>query len=200
VTVARPDDRIEAVLLLGALGAAALTFARWGVVPVLAAALVAGAIGLRRGLPLPLAAAAAAAAGAALVHFAVAPEHFREWWGFGTFFVLCGEIQLGWAFLARRRPGPLVLSAGLAGSLFLVALWLLSRTAGLPFGPDPGVPEAAGTADLVAVSLELATALACGRSLVTGLGRVGRALPARAAVVLATAGLTAWALLSLNAA
>jgi hypothetical protein len=35
---------------------------------------------------------------------------------------------------------------------------------------------------------------------VTGLGRVGRALPARAAVVLATAGLTAWALLSLNAA
>jgi hypothetical protein len=199
VTVARPNDRSEAVLLVGALGAAALTFPRWGLVPVLAAALIAGAIGLRRGLPLPLSLAAAAAAGAALVHFAAAPEHFREWWGFGTFFVLCGEAQLGWAFLARRRPGPLVLSAGLAGSLLLVALWLVSRTVGLPFGPEPGVPEAAGPADLVAVSLELATALACGRSLVAGAGRAVWALPARAAVLLATAGLTAWALVSPNA-
>ena len=199
MTVARPNDRTEAVLLLGALGAAALTFPRWGLVPVLAAALVAGAIGLRRGLPLPLSLAAASAAGAAFVHFAVAPEHFREWWGFGTFFVLCGEAQLGWALLARRQPGRLLLSAGLAGSLLLAALWLVSRTAGLPFGPEPGVPEAAGTADLVAVSLELATALACGRMLAAGSARGARALSVRAGTVLATAGLTAWALLSLNA-
>jgi hypothetical protein len=199
VTLARPNDRNEGALLLGALAAAALTFPRWGPAPVAPAALVAAAIGLRRGLPLPLSLAAAAAAGAALVHFAVAPEHFREWWGFGTFFVLCGEVQLGWAFLARRRPGPFVLSAGLAGSLFLVALWLVSRTVGLPFGPEPGMPEPVATADVVAVSLELATALACARLLVTGPGGATRALAARAAAVLATAGLTAWALLSLGA-
>jgi hypothetical protein len=200
VTDAHLNRRTEAVLLLGAFAAAALSFPRWGLLPVLAAALVAGAIGLRRDLPLPLSVAAAAAAGAALVHFAVAPEHFREWWGFGTFFVLCGEAQLGWAFLARRRPGPLALSTGLAGSLLLVALWLVSRTVGLPLGPEPGVPEAAGTADVVAVSLELVTALACGRMLVAGPGRFARALPVRAATGLAAAGLTAWALLSLSPA
>src|SRR5205085_815651 len=113
------------------------------------------------GLPLPFSVAGSATAGAALIHFAVAPEHFHEWWGFGVFFVLCGEAQLGWALLFRRRPGPLLAVVGLTGSLLLVALWLLSRTVGLPLGPDPGVPEAAGTADLVAVSLELMTAFAC---------------------------------------
>ena len=36
---------------------------------------------------MPLAVASATAAGSAVVHFAVAPEHFNEWWGFGLFFV-----------------------------------------------------------------------------------------------------------------
>ena len=117
-------------------------------------------------MPLPLAIASAATAGSALVHFAVAPEHFAEWWGFGLFFVLCAEVQLGWALLLGRIRGPRMLAVGLAGSLLLVALWALSRTTGLPFGPEPGVPEEVGVPDVVSVALELLTAAACAWALV----------------------------------
>jgi hypothetical protein len=35
--------------------------------------------------------------------------------------------------------------------------WVLSRSVGLPIGPEPGVPEAIGLADLSACALELLT-------------------------------------------
>jgi hypothetical protein len=200
VTDVRVNGRTEAMLLIGALGAAVLTFHQWGVIAILVATSAAVAVGVRHGLPLPFSVAGSATAGAAFIHFAVAPEHFREWWGFGVFFVLCGEAQLGWALLLRRRPWPLVAAVGLTGSLLLVALWLVSRTVGLPLGPDPGAPEAAGTADLVAVALELMTAFACSSALLSRVrGRIAWALGVRAAGLLLTGSLTALALLSINA-
>ena len=39
-------------------------------------------------------------------------------------------------------------------------LWLYSRTVGLPFGPEAGVPEPLGLADCAACALELGTLLA----------------------------------------
>lgn len=103
-----------------------------------------------------LAVASASAAAAAAIHFAVAPEHFAEWWGFGLFFVVCGELQLAWALGLRGRT-PRIRRAGAVASLLLVALWAVSRTHGLPFGPEPGVPEEVGMPDLVTVALELVT-------------------------------------------
>jgi hypothetical protein len=189
-------DRREAWLLAGALGAGALTFRQWGLAPPLIAAAAAAAIGVGRHSPTSLSLAASAAAAAAFIHFAVAPEHFREWWGFGTFFVLCGEVQLGWAFLARRRPGKATVTTGLAGSLLLVALWSASRTTGLPLGPDPGVPEPVGTADMVAIALEVVTAACCAWSLTTR--RLTRFVwPVKTGALTLTAALTAWALLSI---
>lgn len=178
-----------------ALVAAVVSLQSWGLAAAVAAAAVAGLIGLRRGLPLPLALAAAAAAGSALVHFAVAPEHFAEWWGFGLFFVLCGEAQLGWALLVGRRPRRPVLAAGIAGSLLLVVVWVVSRTAGLPFGPEPGVPEAAGIPDLVTVALELVTAAGCAWALLApARQRVLSAAPTRLVGLAAAVALTAWAI------
>ena len=174
MTNARASIRTETVLLIGALGAALLTFHHWGLIPTLVATLAAMAVGAGRGLTLPVSLAVSTAAGAAFIHFAAAPEHFREWWGFGVFFVLCGEAQLGWALLSRRRPEPRLFAVGLTGSLLLVGLWALSRTVGVPFGPDPGVPEAAGTADIVAVSLELLTAFACSWALLRTARRPAR--------------------------
>ena len=158
-------------------------------------------IGLRRTLPLPLAIASAAAAGSALVHFAVAPEHFAEWWGFGLFFVLCAEVQLGWALLLGRARGNRMLAVGIAGSLALIGLWAVSRTTGLPFGPEPGVAEAMGVPDLVSVVLELVTAAACAWALVAPTriaARVG--LPARVLGLALTVALTGWALAAVGAA
>ena len=70
-----------------------------------------------------------------------------------------------------------MLAVGLGGSLFLVAVWALSRTSGLPFGPEPGVPEEIGVPDLVSVALELVTAAACGWSLIVPTAATARVAP-----------------------
>ena len=96
-----------------------------------------------------VAVAAVASAAAAGIHFAVAPEHFAEWWGFGAFFVVSGTAQLAWALFPSKAW------IGIGGNALFIALWSLSRTTGLPFGPDAGTPEALGSIDVVSVLLEL---------------------------------------------
>ncbi len=194
-------SRTEAAIAVVALAAALLTFQTWRPGPAIAAAVLIGLVGLRRGLPLPLVIASVATAGSALVHFAVAPEHFAEWWGFGLFFVLCAEVQLGWALLLGRIRSKRMLAVGIAGSLALVAVWALSRTTGLPFGPEPGVPEEIGLPDVVSVILELITAAACAWALlVPNRIAVRTSLPLRALGLALTIALTAWALAAVGAA
>ena len=96
-----------------------------------------------------------ASLGAGLVHSAVVREH----WGFsvvhGAFFAVVALAQIGWgiAALARDRlPGARLV---IAGNLAVIALWTVSRTVGLPFGPEAGVREPVGVADLGSVALEL---------------------------------------------
>ena len=72
---------------------------------------------------------------AGLIHLWVAPEHFHESWVIGTFFVLAGlgQLTLGVALVTGLRArGLLVAVAANAG---LVCLYVLSRTAALPFLP-----------------------------------------------------------------
>jgi hypothetical protein len=95
-------------------------------------------------------AVAPASAGAATIHFAVIAQHFEEYWLFGAFFVGVALLQLAWG--AARRPSPVAPPhlAGAAGNAVLAATWLVSRTMGLPLGPESGEPEAVGIADTVA--------------------------------------------------
>ncbi len=101
-----------------------------------------------------VAVAAVASAAAAGIHFAVAPEHFHEWWGFGAFFVVSGTAQLAWAVFPSKAW------IGIGGNALFIVLWAVSRTHGLPFGPDPNTPEAVGPVDLVSIGLELTAVLA----------------------------------------
>jgi hypothetical protein len=193
--------RSDGVLAIAALAAALLAFQGWRPVTAIAAAVLIVLVGLRRGLPMPLALASATAAGSALVHFAVAPEHFAEWWGFGLFFVLCAEVQLGWAIMLGRFRSNRMLAVGLVGSLFLVAVWALSRTSGLPLGPEPGVPEEMGVPDVASVALELVTAGACVWALaVRSRGAMRFAIPVRVVGLVLSIALTAWALAAVGAA
>ena len=100
-------------------------------------------------------------AGAAAIHFAAAGSHFREWWGFGVFFVASGAAQLAWALLlAVRSPSRAVWWGGVLGNAAIVLLWILTRTVGTLVGPEPHTPEAVGVPDAIASSLELAIVLA----------------------------------------
>src|SRR3954452_5665797 len=85
--------------------------------------------------------AAGAATIAAAVHLYITPEHLREWWLYGGFFVAVTVAQLLLAVLLLRGPGVGVVLLAIWGTVGLIAIYVISRTAGLPITP-PG--EAAG--------------------------------------------------------
>ena len=98
--------------------------------------------------------------GSAAIHAAVVPEHLAEWTAAGVFFVLLALVEVGLGALVVVRRDQVLHLACLAASVGPLLVWLSSRTAGLPFGPEAGVPEAVGLADVAACVLEVATALA----------------------------------------
>ena len=97
------------------------------------------------------------------VHGLLTPDHFQEWWGYGVFFLAAtmGLIAFGLALITdaidpRYMPGDvrrvrwLMYAAGAAGNLGILALYVLTRTVGIPLGPQAGEVETVGAPDVVA--------------------------------------------------
>jgi hypothetical protein len=99
---------------------------------------------------------AGCSAGAAAVHASVCSDHFRESFAFGVFFVIAAALQAVWAVLVCVRPTRALLVAGAAGNASLVLVWALSRTVGLPIGPEIWHPEPVSMLDMIATLLEVA--------------------------------------------
>jgi hypothetical protein len=99
--------------------------------------------------------------GAAAIHFAVIFEHFADYALYGAFFLVIAWAQMIWAAVVLWRPSRLWLWLGAAGNALVVVVYVASRTAGLPVGPDVGNPEPAGGLDVVSVVLELAVIAGC---------------------------------------
>jgi hypothetical protein len=99
--------------------------------------------------------AAALSLAAAGIHFAVISEHLEEDVLFGVLFFAFGWFQLIWAQVyliwPRRQVALLAIVINLGG----VLVWLMSRTVGLPFGPEAWVPEQIGFADVLSTSFEI---------------------------------------------
>lgn len=93
--------------------------------------------------------AAALSLGAGYVHFAFAESHFQEWWGYGVFFIVAGNLQALFAALLVWRPRAWHPLAGIAGNLAIVVVYVITRTNGIPLGPHSRVVEAAGAIDWV---------------------------------------------------
>jgi hypothetical protein len=95
--------------------------------------------------------------GAAVIHFAFAPDHLSEQTSHGVFFLAVGWAQLvGAAALAFAwRPVRTWLLGSAALNVGVAALWLLTRTAGLP-GDEP---EPVGFPDALASGLEIFAAV-----------------------------------------
>lgn len=108
--------------------------------------------------------AAMAMLGAAVIHFAFAPEHLDEQTSHGIFFLAVGWAQLiGAGALAFEWPPRRTWLLGSAAlNAAVAALWVLTRTAGLP-GDEAeavGFPDAlASTLEVVAATGALAVAL-----------------------------------------
>lgn len=108
--------------------------------------------------------AAFASIGAALVHMSTLAAHLQEWWLAGLFFITIAAFQLAWAGPALLWASLRVLRVGVLVNAGTIAVWAVSRTVGLPFGPNAGVPEPVSRIDLAAGVLEVvvcAAALWC---------------------------------------
>ena len=79
-------------------------------------------------------AAAAASLLAATVHLVAAFEHVDEGGRHVAFFAAVTTAQLLLAWLLLRLPRTKVVLSGIWGTLFVVAVYVLSRTTGLPLG------------------------------------------------------------------
>jgi hypothetical protein len=97
--------------------------------------------------------------GAGVIHFAHAGEHFDLTWYHGTFFAVVAWLQLSWAAAVIVRPTRRLLLAGAVGNLVVIATWLVSRTAGVPFGPTKGEAESVALSDALATGFEVAIVL-----------------------------------------
>jgi hypothetical protein len=140
-------------------------------------------------------------AGAAVIHFVVIPGHWDEYWGQGLFFVVAAVAQLLWALWIVVAPSRLIYLAGAAGNAAIVALWIVTRTAGIPAGPGAGEREAVEFADTLATVFEVVLvigALALARTIAFRAvrSRAGALAPS-VLLALVVAALTAASLLSL---
>jgi hypothetical protein len=126
---------------------------------------------------------------AGTIHAVAAAQHFPEVWWYGALFAALAAFQLAWAFRAYPDGSPLLLRLAIPVSLGVIATWLVSRTVGMPFGPQAFEPERVGALDLAATLDELV--------LVGLLVAIGRG---RTSIVLTAAGrLAAYTVLTLTA-
>ena len=131
---------------------------------------------------------------AAALHAGLVDEHLREWWGYGLFFVAASVAQgayglvlfalpaqpASWAPADWHRWRRRLFAAGLGGNLVVIALYVVTRTVGVPFaGPAAGEVEPVRGVDLVTKGVELAL-VACLAWLLRGLGAGRQASAARA--------------------
>jgi hypothetical protein len=98
---------------------------------------------------------ALASLSAGLIHVMAGFHHWGEWWLFGLGMFVMAVAQVAGAAVLGYTSGRLALVAALVVNLPIVALWVWSRTTGLPFGPEPGETEAIGLPDAVCTVTEL---------------------------------------------
>jgi hypothetical protein len=122
---------------------------------------------------------AALAWAAGFIHAAAAVEHFEEWWLWGVLFTVTTVFQFVWGAAAFRTRSERLLAAGAVINAGVVLVWVVSRTAGLPIGPEAGEPEAVGVGDVLATLDEVAI-VALVWALVAGPHALERAARARA--------------------
>ena len=106
-------------------------------------------------------AAALLSLGAAAIHFGVLGSHYEESWGYGVFFAVVASLQAVWALLVVRSPGRWVYWGGAAGNAAVIAVWAITRTAGIPAGPSAGEVEDVGFIDALAAGFQALIVVAC---------------------------------------
>ena len=104
----------------------------------------------------PRAALAGLAVGAAAIHLAMVPAHMGAWAFEGWAFIGAAWAQLLVAVLAVARPKRWLWSFAIVTNIAFVAAWAVTRTSGIPFGPERDLVEKVTVVDGACVAFELA--------------------------------------------
>jgi hypothetical protein len=101
--------------------------------------------------------AGALSAVAGLIHVKAVADHASHYWLFGVLFGVVACAQIGLAVALWRTPvSDRLLVAGAVVTVGVIAVWLVSRTVGLPIGPWAGAAEPFGVSDVIATMTEVA--------------------------------------------
>ncbi len=116
---------------------------------------------------------------ASMVHGLNVQEHLAEWWGYGFFFLFAAAAQFVYGLVlivqpwnydetgGRRDGGRYArhfYRAGIAVNTFLILLYLITRTVGIPFlGPSAGQTEPFTPAGVATKLVEAALVLVLAR-------------------------------------
>jgi len=106
----------------------------------------------RRALVLP---AGVLLLGIALIHFASGGRDLADYEPFGYLFFGAAALELLLALLLLCRPTRFTATAAAVVSAAVVGVWLLSRVAGMPFGPTTWQPMAVNASDLLTTIMQL---------------------------------------------
>jgi hypothetical protein len=104
---------------------------------------------------------AIASAATAVIHFAVAGEHFAEYWLFGVFMLVTAWLQAGWSVAVVVRSWRWLLWGGALLNAGVVAVYIVTRTVGDVVGPTPRDVEPVGFGDALCTLLEAVVVVGC---------------------------------------
>ncbi len=97
---------------------------------------------------------------AGVIHAVAMIDHFSHWWLYGLFFMVLTYGQVLWgAGLLRKPATDRNLRFAAYANLAIVAVWIYSRSIGVPIGPEAGSPEPVGVMDVAAALDEIALAV-----------------------------------------
>ncbi|MEX1218011.1 MAG: hypothetical protein WEA11_05775 [Acidimicrobiales bacterium] len=88
------------------------------------------------------------------IHIGYAPHHLTEDWAHGWFFLVVAAYQCLFALLIVARPRRWVWASAVAVNLLVIITWLITRTVGLPVGPEALRSESLSAPDIVCAAIE----------------------------------------------
>lgn len=110
---------------------------------------------------------------AGAVHAVAGPEHLAEWWAYGLFFFAAAAYQVAYGLLLLTQGVEgwggwvavrgMVYRAGIVLTLGIIVLWVVSRTVGVPIGPEAFEREPVGGLDAISKAIEAALVIVLAR-------------------------------------
>jgi hypothetical protein len=92
---------------------------------------------------------------AGYIHVAYVDSHLQEWWAYGAFFIAAANVQVLFAALLVRWPRRWLPFAGIVANLAIIAMYVVTRTSGIPLGPHKRVVETAGATDWLTTAAQV---------------------------------------------